>query len=80
MNKVGGKAGVDPGFPVGGGADPPGGRTTYDFVKFSQKLHEIEKILGRGGGMCQGRRPWIRHWKVQNDHHLSIEPCINFTQ
>ena len=23
---------------------------TYDFVKFSEKLHEIEKILGRGWG------------------------------
>ena len=22
---------------------------TYDFVKFSEKLHEIEKMLGRGG-------------------------------
>ena len=36
-------------FRVGGGADP-GGAPTYDFVKFSQKLDEIEKILG-----CRGR-------------------------
>ena len=36
----------DPGFSVGGGADPPGA-PTYDFVKFSWKQHEIEKILGR---------------------------------
>ena len=40
---------ADPGFPVGGGANL-GGAPTYDFVKFSQKLHEIEKILGRWGG------------------------------
>ena len=41
------KNGSDPGFPVGRGADPLGGAPTYDFVKFSEKLHEIEKILGR---------------------------------
>ena len=39
--------GADPGFPVGGGASPPGGAPTYDFAKFCEKLHEIEKILGR---------------------------------
>ena len=43
--------GADPGFPVGEGADPLGGASTYDFVKFSEKLHEIEKILG-----CRGAR------------------------
>ena len=42
------QSGEDPGFPVGGGANPPGGATTYDFAKFCEKLHEIEKILGRG--------------------------------
>ena len=41
--------GADPGFPLGGGANPPGGAPTYDFVKLSEKLHEIEKILGRRG-------------------------------
>ena len=42
---------ADPGFPRGGGANSPGGVPTYDFAKFSQKLHEIEKIWtpGRGG-------------------------------
>ena len=35
------KTEADPGFPVGGGANPPG-----DFAKFSKKLHEIENILG----------------------------------
>ena len=27
-----------------------GGAPTYDFVKFSQKLHEIERIWTPGGG------------------------------
>ena len=42
-------SGADPEFSVGGGANPPGGQT-YNFVKISEKLHEIEKILGRRGG------------------------------
>ena len=41
-------SGADPGFPAGGGANPlGGGAPTYDFAKFCEKLHEIEKILGR---------------------------------
>ena len=49
--------GADPGLPIGGGADlrvqGGGGAPTYDFVKFSRKLHEIEKTfwprgMGRG--------------------------------
>ena len=40
------KSGADPGFPLGGGANPPGGAPTYDFAKCHEKLHEIEKILG----------------------------------
>ena len=36
---------ADLGFPRGGGANSPGGGAhTYDFAKFSQKLHEIERI------------------------------------
>ena len=42
-------SGADPGFPVGGGANPPEGAPTYDFAKFREKLHEIEKILGHRG-------------------------------
>ena len=42
-------SGADPGFPVGGGASPGGGAPTYDFAKFCEKLHEIEKNLGRRG-------------------------------
>ena len=30
-----------------GWANPPGRAPTYDFVKFCEKPHEIEKILGR---------------------------------
>ena len=35
---------TDPGFPRGGGANSPGEAPTYDFAKFSPKLHEIERI------------------------------------
>ena len=40
----------DPGFPRGGGANSQGGggAPTYNFAKFSQKLHEIEWIRTRG--------------------------------
>ena len=34
---------ADPGFPPGG-ATTLWGASTYDFAKFSQKLHEIERI------------------------------------
>ena len=50
-------SGADPGFPVGGGTDPLGGAPTYDFVKFSEKLHEIEKILGHRGVHAGGIPP-----------------------
>ena len=40
---------ADPGFPRGGGANSPGGAPTYDFAKFPQKLHEIERIWIGGG-------------------------------
>ena len=41
---------VDAGFPRGWGANPLGGGPTYDFAKFSQKMHEIKRIwtLRRG--------------------------------
>ena len=38
---------ADSGFPVGRGANSSGA-PTYDFAKFSEKLHEFERILGRG--------------------------------
>ena len=42
-------AGADIGFTIGG-APTLQGVPTYDFAKISEKLHEIEKILVRGGG------------------------------
>ena len=39
----------DPGFPRAGSVNPPGA-PTYNFAKFSQKLHEIERIWTPGGG------------------------------
>ena len=50
-------AGADPGFPIGGGANCPGGGATYEFANFPQKLHEIEKISGRRGGGAPGVPP-----------------------
>ena len=53
----GSSAGADPGFPVAGDANSLERRVpTYDFAKFSEKLHEIEKIMG-----CRGKhqRPCI---------------------
>ena len=48
---------ADPGFPRGGGASSPGvWAPTYDFAIFSQKLHEIERILALRG-MCVPRPP-----------------------
>ena len=33
------------------------GAPSYDFVKFSEKLHEIEKILDRGGARAGSAPP-----------------------
>ena len=38
------------------GRQPSGGTPTYDFAKFCEKLHEIEKMLGRRGA-CAGCAP-----------------------
>ena len=56
------QTGADPGFPVGGGANPQG-VPTRKFARFSQKLHEITKILIRRGRV-QGVPPWIRHCQI----------------
>ena len=41
---------TDPGFPRGGGANSRGGGApTYDFAKFPQKLHGIERIWNPQG-------------------------------
>ena len=43
-------AGEDPGFPVGGGANPQEGVPSYDFdIVFQKKTHEIEKFWAVGG-------------------------------
>ena len=36
-------------FPEEGAPTPRGGAPTYDFAKFSQKLHEMERIWIPGG-------------------------------
>ena len=36
----------------GGSRISPGGAPTYDFAKFSRKLHEIERIWVPTGGGC----------------------------
>ena len=52
------RSGADQGYPVGGGSNlRGGGAPTYDFAKFYEKLHEIEKILGRRGACAGGAPP-----------------------
>ena len=47
---------ADPEFPVGGGANPPGGRQHTILSNFPKKMHGSEKILVRwGGGGAQMR-------------------------
>ena len=46
--------GADPGFPIGGGANPPGGCQHIILQNFAKKLHETEKILG-----CRGHAPGV---------------------
>ena len=48
--------GADPGFPVGGGANLQKGAPDYKIARFTEKLHEIKKILVRKGG---GRTPGV---------------------
>ena len=41
-------------FPEEGAPTLQGGAPTYNFAKFSQKLHEIERIWTQGwGGACK---------------------------
>ena len=61
---------ADPGFPGGGGANPPGEALTYDFAKFSQKLHEIERIWIPGASLAP---PSIRHWQNKRKRRSYFE-------
>ena len=63
---------ADPGFSRGGGGGRQlpgggGGAPTYDFAKFSQKLHEIERIWMPGGG-GGGRAPCAPPPKSATDY------------
>ena len=66
-----GSAGADPVFPIGGGANPlGGGASSYKFARFSEKLHEIKKILVHRGACA-----WVRHWSgqiIQNQINLDF--------
>ena len=78
MNKIALCTGADPGFLLGGGANPLGGAPTYDFVKFSKKLHEIEKILGRRGARTRCA-PQIHHCKQQVGNLLDLAPPMTIS-
>ena len=41
----------------GGAPTPQEGAQIYNFAKFSQKLHEIERIWMAGGGVCPSHHP-----------------------
>ena len=47
-------------FPKEGAPTPRGGAPTYEFAKFSQKLHEIERIWTPRGGGARPSRPPLR--------------------
>ena len=61
-------SGAYPGFPIGGSPTvrEGGGVLTYEIAKFYEKLHEIEKILGRRGGSALPAPP-----KSANDHRFT---------
>ena len=44
-------------FPEEGAPTPQGGAPTYEIAKFSEKLHEIERIWTPGGGARPSRPP-----------------------
>ena len=48
-------SGADPGFPIGGGANHPGGERRYTNARFVEKLHKIKKISIRRGGARRER-------------------------
>ena len=58
----------------GGGANSPGGAPTYDFAKFSQKLHEIERIWTPRGG---GRASKILLCRSATDNDSNVAETLN---
>ena len=67
-------AGADPEFPIGGGGNPPWGAPTYDFAKFCEKLHEIDKILGHRAAHA-GHAPLnLPLWGYVHLHSLKVDP------
>ena len=59
-------SGADPGFPVGGGCQPSRRRApAYKFARFSEKLHEIKKMLVRRGGSH-----WISHYNYNRESRI----------
>ena len=62
------KAGADPGFPVGGGANPPGcGRQHTILPNYLENCMKLRKFWPVGGRGRPGMPPWIRHCKVLSD-------------
>ena len=63
--------GADPGFPVGGDANPPGGgRQHTNLPDFPKNCVKLRKFWS--GGVRRGHPPWIRHWR--HDGYWPISP------
>ena len=59
------------------GCQLPGGAPTYEFAKFSQKLHEIERIWTPGGGARVPRAPPLDPPMV---NYTTLRLCLNSIQ
>ena len=49
--------GADPGFPVGGGANPPGGRQHMILPNFMKNCMKLRKFWAVGGGAHRAHPP-----------------------
>ena len=68
-------------FPEEGAPTPRGGAPTYDFTKFSQKLHEIERIWAPGGHASLAPPldpPLITVTKWHPQYNFSAEPLLRY--
>ena len=63
-------------FPEEGAPTLQGGAPTYDFAKFSQKLHEIERIWAPRGG-ARPSRP-LRSATVMDEAYKKINLTLKF--